>query len=206
VVVQAQGLDLAIPAVYRVPFSTNVERIALAAGHKGVAIEWIDVDERDRSPVEAISGQPLVPVLVHAGEVVTDSPTIVDWLEARVPDPPLYPRDPARRAEVTVFVQWFNRVWKRAPNALVDRFEQADADELHASVAIFDALLAGRDYLFGDFGVADVMAFPFLKYAAFGLAPGDDDPFHEILVEHLVLTKDSPIRPWAERVDAHPRS
>jgi glutathione S-transferase len=205
VVVQAQGLDLETPVVYRVPFSTNVERVALAAGHKGVAIDWIDVDEHDRSAVEAISGQPLVPVLVHAGEVVTDSPRVVDWLESRVPEPPLYPRDPARRAEAAVFVQWFNRVWKRAPNALVDRFEQADADELHASVAIFEALLDGRDYLFGDFGVADVMAFPFLKYAAFGLAPGDDDPFHEILVEHLVLTKDSPIRPWAERVDAHPR-
>jgi glutathione S-transferase len=29
---------------YRIPFSTNVERVALAAGHKGVPIDWIDVD------------------------------------------------------------------------------------------------------------------------------------------------------------------
>jgi hypothetical protein len=43
---------------YRIPFSTNVERVALAAGHKDVPIEWIDIDESDRSPVEAVSGQP----------------------------------------------------------------------------------------------------------------------------------------------------
>jgi len=43
--------------VYRIPFSTNVERVALAAGHKGVAIDWVDVDADDRSPVEAVSGQ-----------------------------------------------------------------------------------------------------------------------------------------------------
>ena len=30
--------------VYRIPFSTNVERVALAAGHKGVPVDWVDVD------------------------------------------------------------------------------------------------------------------------------------------------------------------
>jgi len=29
--------------VYRIPFSTNVERVALAAGHKGVELEWVDL-------------------------------------------------------------------------------------------------------------------------------------------------------------------
>jgi glutathione S-transferase len=43
--------------VYRIPFSTNVERVALAAGHKGLAIAWVDVDPDDRSPVVAVSGQ-----------------------------------------------------------------------------------------------------------------------------------------------------
>ena len=49
---------------FRIPFSTNVERVSLAAGHKGLRIDWLDVDPDDRSPVEAVSGQPLVPVLV----------------------------------------------------------------------------------------------------------------------------------------------
>ena len=52
------------------------------------------------------------------GEVVADSMRIVRWLEKRRPDPPLWPASPGRRAEVDVFVEWFNRVWKVPPNAM----------------------------------------------------------------------------------------
>jgi glutathione S-transferase len=196
--------------VYRIPFSTNVERIALAAGHKGVAIEWIDVDPDDRSPVEAVSGQPLVPVLVDGGEVVSDSPVVLEWLEERFPEPPLYPRDAARRAEVRVFVDWFNRVWKRPPNLIADDPGGEGvpdlAAEMQRAVGIFESLLDGRDYLFGEFGMADVVAFPFLKYPVLGLQPDDPDPFHGVLVEHLPLRADSPLRAWVRRVDEHPRA
>jgi glutathione S-transferase len=193
--------------VYRIPFSTNVERVALAAGHKGVEIEWVDVDPDDRSPVEAVSGQPLVPVLVaDDGEVVSDSPAILEWLEARHPDPPLLPRDPARRAEVRIFVDWFNRVWKRAPNAIADDgVTEALAEDMRTAVLLFEALLDDRDYLFGEFGLADATAFPFLRYASLGLQPGDDDPFHRVLVEYQPLSDDSPLHAWVRRVDARPR-
>jgi glutathione S-transferase len=202
--------------VYRIPFSTNVERVALAAGHKGVEIDWIDVDPSDRSPVEAVSGQSLVPVLVDGDGVVSDSPTILAWLEERYPEPPLVPRDPAARAEVQIFCDWFNRVWKRYPNELEGQLvdptpdpstsvEQESAN-MRTAVAVFEALLASRDYLFGTFGLADVTAFPFLKYASLGLPADDDDLFHRILVEHQPLDPDSPLHAWVRRVDAHPRS
>lgn len=193
---------------YRIPFSTNVERVALAAGHKGVPIEWIDVDPDDRSPVEAASGQPLVPVLLAEDEVIADSPRILEWLEGHFPDPPLLPPDPARCAEVRVFVDWFNRVWKRHPNGINDGAEDAEkhAAELRRAVEVFEDLLAGRDYLFGDFGLADITAFPFLKYASLGLAAGDDDPFHAVLVEHMPLDPASPLHAWVARIDARPRS
>jgi glutathione S-transferase len=204
VVLQEEELVLK-PRVFRIPFSTNVERVALAAGHKGITIEWVDVDPDDRAPVEAASGQTPVPVLVHGDEVVTDSPRILDWLEERVPEPPLYPREPTHRAVAAVFVQWFNRVWKVAPNTLVDGADAELSTEMRATVGIFEGLLDGRHYLLGDFGIADVIAFPFLKYAVFGVQPGDADPFHQILVENLPLASGSPLRAWAERVDAHPR-
>jgi glutathione S-transferase len=193
--------------VYRIPFSTNVERVALAAGHKGVPIEWIDVDPDDRSAVEEASGQRLVPVLVAGDEVVTDSPVILEWLEERFPEPPLLPRDAARRAEVRIFVDWFNRVWKRAPNAIADDAPtDALAAEMRRHVALFEALLEGRDYLYGEFSLADVVAFPFLKYAVLGLPPDDDELFHRVLVDYQPLRDDSPLHAWVRRVDARPRS
>jgi RNA polymerase-associated protein len=193
---------------YRIPFSTNVERVALAAGHKAVPIEWVDIDERDRSPVEAVSGQPLVPVLVAEDEVVSDSPRILDWLEERFPEPPLLPDDPARRAEVRVFVDWFNRVWKTFPNGIADGSGDVEmhAAEMRRAAELFEALVGGRDFLFGDFGLADATAFPFLRYASRGTEPGDDDLFHAVLAEQVPLRPDSPLHAWVARIDALPRS
>jgi glutathione S-transferase len=193
---------------FRIPFSTNVERVALAAGHKGVPIAWIDVDPAQRSQVEEVSGQPLVPVLVAGDEVVSDSPHILDWLEERFPEPSLLPGDPAQRAEVRIFADWFNRVWKTFPNGINDGVGDAAAHaaEMLRAVGLFESLLEGRDFLFGSFGLADVTAFPFLKYASLGLMPGDEDSFHAVLVEHQPLDADSPLHAWVARVDALPRS
>lgn len=97
--------------VYRIPFSTNVERVALAAGRKGLAIDWVEIPEDDRAEVVRVSGQELVPVLDDDGLILSDSPAILEYLEEQHPEPPLLPADPAARAEIRIFCDWFNRVW-----------------------------------------------------------------------------------------------
>jgi glutathione S-transferase len=77
---------------------------------------------------------------------------------------------------------------------------------MRRAVTLFESLLEGREFLFGEFGLADVTAFPFLKYASLGLSPRDDDPFHAVLVEHMPLEVGSPLHAWVARVDALPRS
>ena len=201
--------------IWRIPFSTNVERVALACGHKGLAAEWIDVDPADRSEVVHISGQPLVPVLELDGRVIVDSTAIIEELERLRPEPPLYPKDPARRAEVEVFVDWFNRVWKRPPNELEAELGKPGPDretverlraEITGALDRFEALLSGREYLFGDFGVADCIAFPFLKYAVLH-DPADQEMFHRILVDHQRLDGRYPrLEAWIRSVDERPRS
>jgi glutathione S-transferase len=197
--------------VHRIPFSTNVERVALAAAHKDIVVEWVDHDPADRSAIRALSGQDFVPVAELDGQVILDSPVILRELERRVPDPPLWPAEPARRAEADVFVDWFNRVWKVAPNRMADEpgaLEQAAwAAELRGSLDRFEALLTGRDFLLGDrFGIADVIAFPFLKYAA-SIEPDDPDPFHHVLAEHLALGEGyARLRGWIARCDGLPRA
>jgi glutathione S-transferase len=207
------GVDLI--RVYRIPFSTNVERVALAAGHKGIAVEWVDVDPADRSPVRAFSGQDLVPVVEADGQILFDSPRILAWLEERHPEPPLYPADEARRAEVQTFLDWFNLLWKRPPNLLAGELEKPEPDagrveelggRLTASLDRFEALLAGRDYLFGAFGIADVTAFPFLKYGRQGMPAGDDERFHQVLVDHLGIERHPRVAAWVDRVEERPRA
>ena len=201
--------------VYRIPFSTNVERVALAAGHKGLELEWIDVDPDDRREVERVSGQPLVPVLVDDGRVVADSTKIMRYLEQRYPARPLFPVRRARRAELEVFLDWFNRVWKRAPNEIdVERAKDAPDEarmeelgrELTTALDLFEGLVDGRDYLFGEFSAADCAAFPFLKYALLH-DERDTEPFHLILREFQELGEEhANLEEWIRRVDEHPRA
>lgn len=202
--------------LYRIPFSTNVERVALALAHKGVEVEWLDVDPDDRSEVVRVSGQALVPVLVDGDTVVSDSTAILEHLEERFPERPLYPSEPARRAELRLFVEWFNRVWKGPPNEIVAEEEKPEPDrariaELEARIEgallVFEQLLTGRDYLFGDaVTAADFAAFPFLKYAVLW-EEGDDERFHELLRDTQPLDGRFPrLEAWIGRIDGLPRA
>jgi maleylpyruvate isomerase len=206
--------------LHGIPNSTNVDRVALALGLKGIALDdWLQHDPGDRSGVRALSGQDLVPVLeTDDGQVLSDSMAIVGWIDRTWPEPhPLYPADPAARREVEAFIAFFNFVWKVPPNAI--QAEQARrapdaariaawAAQLRAWQRGFDALLHGRDYLFGDTaGAADVCAYPFLRFAA-SSDPNDDDLFHAVLLEHLALPagEHCALAAWIDRMAQIPKA
>lgn len=193
--------------LWQIPYSTNVERVALALAHKGLDAEPVVVDPADRSRIRELTGLDTVPVLEHEGEVIWDSPRILAHLESAFPEAPLLPAGRARRQEILVFCDWFNRVWKVAPNLLADGFEPAAAAELRSSLDRFEDLLDGREYLFGsEMTLADVTAFPFLKYG-WVHDPDDDEPFHRVLADHLALDpKHVLLRIWVERMDELPRA
>jgi glutathione S-transferase len=208
--------------LYRAPFSTNVERVALALAHKGIEVESVEISYADRSPVVEVSGQPLVPVLVDGDEVIPDSTRILRHLEAKWPDPPLFPRDPGRRAELDVFLEWFNEVWKLPPNAIEEELGRPEPDQeriaalgarMRGWLDVFEDMLDGRDHLFGDFSAADCATFPFLKFAKLR-DPADDELFHRVLEDHLrpaggdaELDASHPrLSGWIDRVNERPRA
>ena len=197
--------------LYRAPWSANVERVALALAHNGLKVESVVIDYSDRSLVVEASGQPLVPVIDDDdGTVVHDSLEILRYLERRCPEPPLFPREPARRAELDVFIEWFNEVWKRPPNEIEVELGKREPDrgriaQLSARMDqwldLFEALLDERDHLLADdFTAADCIAFPFVKYAL-RREPGDDELFHRILDEHQSVEGRPRLRAWIELVE-----
>ena len=202
--------------VWLIPFSTNVERVSLALAHKGLDAEAIEVDPADRSDVVSISGQELVPVAEIEGDVIADSTAILRRLDALHPEPRLWPEQPSWRAGTDIFIDWFNRVWKVAPNAIADELERDQPDhgridelaaEMLEGLSLFEALLDESHYLLGPtLSAADCVAFPFLKYAAIR-DPDDDELFHRVLEEYQPLGDSHPnLRAWIERVQAHPRA
>ena len=201
--------------VYRIPYSTNVERVSLALAHKGLEVEW----ERRRPGRPRSRRAPQRPTARSGARPrrarIADSTVILRYLEELKPEPPLFPRDEARAAELEVFLDWFNRIWKRPPNEIEAERAKTEPDsqriddlgrELSGSLDVFERLLAGRDYLFGDFSAADCAAFPFLKY---GLIhdEADTEEFHLILQQYLALNGRYPrLQAWIRRVDARPRA
>jgi glutathione S-transferase len=203
--------------LYGFKYSTNVDRVALALAYKQIPTEVVRIDPADRSPVRSISGQDLVPIIEDGGEVVHDSTAILLWLEDRYPVKPLVPADRARRAELEIFLDWFNRVWKRPPNVITGELENPNPDrdliermgrEMIDALDRFEALLTDREYLWGrEFSLADCAAWPFLWYATVRY---DDDPwlFHRVLwdwQEPIRRGERPRLAAWIERVAKRPR-
>lgn len=192
--------------VWRIPYSTNVERVAIAAGVSGVPVEWVDVSAYDREPVKAVSGQGRVPVAELDGEIVVGSLAIIERIA-----PGLWPAEPRLRAHVEVFLDWFERVWMHPLGVL---FTQSDDEEkceragarLDRSLERFEAMLDGSDYLFGELGVADLAAYPFLKYAREDELPDDDYEIHRLMRRYQSLDGRPQVAGWLDRLSALPRA
>jgi glutathione S-transferase len=196
--------------VWRIPYSTNCERVALAAGRSGTSIEWIDVGVVDRTEVRELSGQDRVPVAEIDGEVVVGSLAITRRIA-----PSLWPAEPAARAEAEIFLEWLDRVWMHPLGVVFARilgFHVDDARIERAAARLehhqdwFEALLDGRDYLLGhELTIADIASYPFLKYAV-DRTPGDDYPIHEEMRRLLSVDGRPRLTAWIERVGALPRA
>ncbi|HWH96682.1 MAG TPA: glutathione S-transferase family protein [Baekduia sp.] len=206
--------------VHAIPHSTNVQRVALALGLKGIAVgEWVQHPPEDRAGVRAVSGQDLVPVVeTDDGRILTDSMPIVAWIDATWPEPaPLYPADAAPRREVEAFIAFFDFVWKVPPNAIEAERRKPDPDAAHIDAWVaqlhgwqhgFDALLVNRPYLFGETpGAADICAYPFLRFTT-SSDPDDDDLFHGVLIEHLAPApgRHRNLAAWIDRMAQLPQA
>ena len=138
---------------------------------------------------------------------------IVAYVDELVPQPPLYPREDARYAEMMIFIEWFDRVWKVAPNQIAAELQAENPDhmliialgrEMRLALDGFEALLSGRKFLMGsELSAADCAVFPFVKYALHR-DPVDGEPYHRMLDDYQELDGDDHmrLRSWIERIDA----
>jgi len=83
-------------------------RVRIALNLKGVSAEHLPhhlrKGEQCAPAYLAINPQGLVPTLqADAGEILTQSLAIIEWLDETQPAPPLLPKDPLQRAKVRAF-------------------------------------------------------------------------------------------------------
>ena len=85
--------------------SGTSHRLRIAMNLKGLSADYVAVDLRKEEHLgaafKALNPQGLVPALeLDDGQVLVQSPAIIEWLEEMHPTPALLPRDPMRRARV----------------------------------------------------------------------------------------------------------
>jgi len=184
--------------LYSGPLSLFTAKVRVALAEKGLAYERIEVGwslanryEPHHPDVVALNPNRLVPILVDGDTVVYDSTIILEYLEDRWPETPLYPSTASERAECRQLEAeadetLFPWVWDLIEEGLypagqVERDEQRLLDA-KANLANYyeklDKQLADREYLCGDYSVADIGMFIFANSAVLLGAPASDGLTH----------------------------
>jgi glutathione S-transferase len=150
--------------LYDAPRCPYCARVRIVLAEKGVAYETVEIDLGDR-PAWLYTKNPSgrVPVLEEdGGFVLPESPVIMEYLEERYPEPPLWPRDPAERALARL---WIDRFAVRLGDDYY-ALRRGDSSALDQRLAELDAALEAHPFLSGrDYGLADIAYIPWILRA-----------------------------------------
>ncbi len=148
----------------RCPYCARV-RIVLA--EKSVPYETVVIDLADR-PAWLYEKNPVgrVPVLEEDGLCIPESTVIMELLEERFPEPPLYPVDPAQRALARLAVWRFDEEFARDYYAARRGEDDASRERFTSRLAALDQRLSEYAFLAGhEYSLADIAWFPWLPRA-----------------------------------------
>lgn len=162
--------------------SSSSYRLRIAFGLKGLDPEFRSVHlvrnggEQKTAAYKALNPQGLVPTLEQGGEVFTQSPAILEWLDEQYPEPKLLPDDPTLRAHVRAFCNVIACEIHPLQNLRVLQYLEANYGQalegkeawcqrwIGDGLATCEALLVKhpkRDFCFGDTpGMAEVYLIP----------------------------------------------
>jgi glutathione S-transferase len=175
--------------LYSGPLSLFTAKVRIALDEKGLEYDRVEVgwSRKDRylphhPEVVALNPKREVPVLVDGDAVVYDSTVILEYLEERYPEIPLYPSEAGERARCRQLEAGADEILFTPLWVLIDQVfypgggdakrVEAARRELERQHERLDKELAEREYLCGAFSVADIGTFVMLSAAAqFGSPP-----------------------------------
>ncbi|MBO9712812.1 glutathione S-transferase family protein [Sphingomonas sp.] len=168
------------PALYAHPFSSYCQKVLVALYENGTdfAFKMLSPDCQDNL-AEFGSRWPVrrFPILVDDGRTIMEATAIIEHLQAHHPGPAtMIPADADDAIEVRMLDRVFDNYVMTPMQKIVgdalrptenrDGYGVAEARRLlDASYAWLDERMAGRDWVAGDFGLADCAAAPALFYA-----------------------------------------
>jgi len=155
--------------------SPYCQRVRMVLAEKKLAYEKIPTDIRKgeaRTP-EYLKLCPYgqVPVLVDGDAVLYESAIINEYLDEKYPTPALRPADPARRAKMRILIDFIDQHLNPPYTAYRLEFQKPEDQqdkglmetkrrEVLDHLKVLDQELAGKEYLLGEFTLADVAIAP----------------------------------------------
>jgi glutathione S-transferase len=155
-------------------FSIMPWRVRIALAEKDVAHELVHVDlpaGEQRTPgFRHLSPFGQIPVIDDGGLVIAESLAILEYLEERHPEPALLPLEVADRARVRQLMCWstdyWPPAWKKWMAPRLDGTAWTEASvaqgrrELADHLDVIEGWLDGREWLVGQYSLADVCYAP----------------------------------------------
>jgi glutathione S-transferase len=157
--------------LYHSPQSSNSRKVRIALIEKGLEFERapIDLGKKEQKNPDYLKIHPFgqVPALDDEGFVVYDSTIINEYLEDEYPYPPLLPKDSDGRARARLMEDLRDSHFNPASGQINREMRKPEGerdakiiDGAKAEIAkCFDRIekeLEGKQYLAGDFGLADI--------------------------------------------------
>ena len=123
---------------------------------KGASFETREVDLSNKSE-EFLSASPTgkVPVVVADGDPLYESNVVNQYIDEVMEDPPLLPEEAKERAWARIWMAFADANFFPALSA-VGRGAEDSEEKMNRELAVLEAGLEGREYLAGEFSLADV--------------------------------------------------
>jgi len=173
--------------LYDFKSSPNCQRVKVVLAEKNLPYEIVPIDlqKKEQKTLEYLKLNPYgkVPVLTDDSTVLYESLIINEYLEEKYPNPPLMPKDPAKRAKARILVDYgmahFDSAYQKLRMELMKEAKEqsqpiidgAKAD-LKKLLQRFEEELGTQEYLLGEFSLVDADLLPrFTRLEGFKVLP-----------------------------------
>ncbi len=178
--------------LYDFQSSPNCQRVKVALEEKKLpyGITPVDLRKMEQKRPEFLKLNPYgkVPVIADGATVLYESCIINEYLDEKYPDPPLMPKEPAKKAKIRILIDYgmnhFDPHYQNLRKEFGKEEKERDAELMDAAkreiqnlLVRFEREIGDQPYLAGDFSLVDADLIPrFTRLEAMAVLPDPSLP------------------------------